>query len=68
MVYYVVLVILNTLAVVGIELNIFSSKIMTVISLPWNLHLTFTAGNRRPQVTSVVRRRLLVRQVLHLHL
>ena len=34
MVYYVVLVILNTLAVEGIELNIFGSKVMTVISLP----------------------------------
>jgi len=41
---------------------------MTDISLPWNLHLALTAGNRYQQVTSVVRRRLLVRQVLRLHL
>jgi len=33
---------------------------MTVISLPWNLHSALTAGNQRQQVTSVVRRRLLV--------
>ena len=39
---------------------------MTVISLPWNLHLALTAGNWCQQVTSVVRR-LLVRQALCLH-
>jgi len=37
---------------VGIELRILSSK----ISLPWNLHLELTAGNRHQQVTSVVKR------------
>jgi len=41
---------------------------MTVIRLPRNLSLTLTAGNRCQQVTSVVRRRLLVRQALRLHL
>ena len=30
---------------VGIELQILGSKVMTVISLPWNLYLAFTAGN-----------------------
>jgi len=29
---------------------------MTVISLPWNLHLVLMAGNWRQQITSVVRR------------
>ena len=50
---------------VGFELG---SKVMTVISLPWNLYFALTAGNRRQQVTSVVRRISLVRQALHLHL
>jgi len=40
---------------------------MTVISLPWNLHSVLMAGNQRQQVSSVVRR-LLVQQVLHLHM
>ena len=55
---------------VGIELKILGSKVMTVISLPWNLYLVLTAGNRRQQVTSysVVRRISLVRQALRLHL
>ena len=53
---------------VGIELKILGSKVMTVISLPWNLDLALTAGNRRQQVTSVVRRISLVRQALRLHL
>jgi len=49
---------------VGIELKILGSKVMTVISLPWNLYLALTAGNRR----RVVRRISLVRQALCLHL
>ena len=53
---------------VGIELKILGLKVMTVISLPSNLHLPLMVGNRHQQITSVVRRRLLVRQVLHLHL
>ena len=53
---------------VGIELKILGSKVMTVISLPWNFYLALTAGNRRQQVTSVVRRISLVRQALRLHL
>ena len=53
---------------VGIELKILGSKVMTVISLPWNLYLALTAGNRRQQVTSVVRRISLVRLALRLHL
>ena len=53
---------------VGIALKILGSKVMTVISLPWNLYLALTAGNRRQQVTSVVRRISLVRQALRLHL
>ena len=53
---------------VGIELEILGSKVMTVISLPWNLYLALTAGNRCQQVTSVVRRISLVHQALHLHL
>jgi len=53
---------------VGIELKILGSKVMTAISLPWNLYLALTAGNRRQQVTSVVRRISLVRQALRLHL
>ena len=53
---------------VGIELKMLGSKVMTVISLPWNLYLALIAGNRRQQVTSVVRRISLVRQALHLHL
>jgi len=53
---------------VGIELKILHSKVMTVISLPWNLYSALTAGNRRQQVTSVVRRISLVRQALRLHL
>ena len=53
---------------VGIELKILGSKVMTVISIPWNLYLALTAGNRRQQVTSVVRRISLVRQALRLHL
>ena len=53
---------------VGIELRILGSKVMTVISLPWNLYLALTAGNRRQQVTTVVRRISLVRQALRLHL
>ena len=53
---------------VGIDLKILGSKVITVISLPWNLHLTLKAENRRQQVTSAVRRKLLVRQVLCLHL
>jgi len=53
---------------VGIELKILCSKVMTVISLPWNLYLALTAGNRRQQVTSVIRRISLVRQALRLHL
>ena len=32
---------------VGIELKILGSKVMTVTSLPWNLYLALTAGNRR---------------------
>jgi len=52
---------------VEIELKILGLRVMTVISLPWNLYLAFTAGNRRQQVTSV-RRISLVRQALHLHL
>jgi len=48
-------------------MNILGSKVMTVISLRWNLHMALTAGNQRQQVTSVVRR-LLVRQALCLHL
>ena len=46
-------------------------KVITVISLLrllWNLYLALTAGNRRQQVTSVVRRIPLVRQALRLHL
>ena len=39
---------------VGMELKILGSKVMTVISLLWNLYLALTAGNRRQQVTSVV--------------
>jgi len=35
---------------------------MTVISLAWSLHLAFTTGNQCQQVTSAVRRRLLVHQ------
>ena len=50
---------------VGFELG---SKVMTVISLPWNLYFALTAGNRRQQVTSVIRRITLVRQALRLHL
>ena len=46
---------------VGFELKILTSKVMTVISLPWNLYLALTAGNRRQRVTSVVRRISLVR-------
>ena len=53
---------------VGIELKILGSTVMTVTSLPWNLYLALTAGNRRQQVTSVVRRISLVRQALRLHL
>jgi len=53
---------------VGIELKILGSKVMTVISLPWNLYLVLTAGNRRQQITSVVRRISLVRQAQCLHL
>ena len=53
---------------VGIELKTLGLKVMTVISLPWNLYLVLTAGNRRQQVTSVVRRISLVRQALRLHL
>jgi len=53
---------------VGIELKILGSKVMTVISLKWNLYLALTAGNRRQQVTSVVRRISLVHQALYLHL
>jgi len=53
---------------VGIELKILSSKVMTVISLPWNLQLALTARNRHRQVSSVIRRKLLVRQALRLHL
>ena len=53
---------------IGIELKILGSKVMTVISLPWNLYLALTVGNRRQQVTSVVRRISLVRQALRLHL
>jgi len=53
---------------VGTELKILGSKVMTVISLPWNLYLALMAGNRCQQVTSVVRRISLVRQVLRLHL
>ena len=53
---------------VGIALKILGSKVMTVISLPWNLYLALTAGNRHQQVTSVVRRISLVCQVLRLHL
>jgi len=53
---------------IGIELKILGSKVMTVISLPWNLYLALTTGNRRQQVTSVVRRISLVRQALRLHL
>ena len=53
---------------VGIELKILGSKVMTVISLPWNLYLALMAGNRHQQVTSVVRRISLVRQALRLHL
>jgi len=49
---------------VGLELKILSLKVMTVNSLPWNLHLALTAGNQCQQVTSVVRRLL----VMHLHL
>jgi len=41
---------------------------MTVISSPWNLHFVLTAGNWHQHVTRVVKRRLLVRQALHLHL
>jgi len=41
---------------------------MTIISLPWNLHLALTAGNWCQQVTSVVRRISLVRQALRLHI
>jgi len=41
---------------------------MTVISLPWNLHLALKAENRCQQVTSAVRRKLLVQQVLRQHL
>ena len=51
---------------IGIELKILGSKVMTVISLPWNLRLALTAENQCQQVTSVVR--LLVRQALRLHL
>jgi len=53
---------------VGIELKILTSKVMTVISLRWNLYLALTAGNRRQQVASVVRRISLVRQAPRLHL
>ena len=53
---------------VGIELKILGLKVMAVISLPWNLYLALTAGNRRQQVTSVVRRISLAHQALHLHL
>ena len=53
---------------VEIELKILGLKVMTVISLPWNLYLVLTAGNQRQQVTSVVRRISLVRQALRLHL
>ena len=50
---------------VGIELKILSLKVMTIISLPRNIHSALTAGIQSQQVTSVVRRRLLVYQVLH---
>ena len=53
---------------IGIELKILGLKVMTVISLQWNLYLALTAGNQRQQVTSVVGRISLVRQVLCLHL
>jgi len=53
---------------IGIELKILGLKVMTVIILPWNLYLVLMAGNRRQQVTSVVRRISLVRQALRLHL
>ena len=53
---------------VGTELKIIGLKVMTVTSLPWNLYLVLTAGNRHQQVSSVVRKISLVRQVLHLHL
>ena len=42
---------------VGIELKIILGlKTVTVISIPWNLHLVLTEGNRHQQVASVVRR------------
>ena len=53
---------------IGIKLKILDSKVLTVISLPQNFHLALIAGNQCQQVTSVVRRRLLVRQALCLHL
>jgi len=46
---------------VGIELQILGSKFMTVISSSWNYGRKW-----RQQVTSAVRTRLLVRQVLRL--
>jgi len=45
-------------------LRITGLKDMTVISLPWNLHLALTSGSRCQQVTSAIRRRLLLRQSL----
>jgi len=53
---------------IGIELKSWGSKVMTVFSIPWNFHLALTAENWSQQVTSVVRRRLLVHWVLRLHL
>jgi len=47
---------------IGIELKVLGSKVMTVISLPWNLHLALMAGNQHQQVASAVRRWLLVLQ------
>jgi len=41
---------------------------MTVVTLPWDLHSVLTAVNQCQQVSSAVRRRLLVRQSLHLHM
>jgi len=53
---------------VGIELKVLGSKVMGVISLQWNLHSPLTAENWCPHVTSAIWRRLLVCQILRLHL